>query len=304
MGDQSMATRASAGALVLGHDRKLRPIWRAILFVVLTVFVVMPLLNKLLDLILGPAGPFQFNPSSVAQAEGFNLASGLIVVSMFAWYEHRRIDSYGMPIGEALKSPTWEGVLVGIVQTAIVATAMYAYGAMHVRGLALSGAALALSTIAWLGACLLIGIAEEFVFRGYFLQTLWRAIGFWPATAVIAVMFAGVHYLLKPGENAADIIALVSFTVVCCYSVLRTGNLWFAVGLHVAYDFMQLFVIGTPNGGQVPAGRLLDATFNGPAWLTGGPLGTEASWFALPLDGLAMAYVWWRFRRRPNFKPA
>jgi hypothetical protein len=299
-----MATVAKAGALVLGRDRKLRPIWRAILFVSLTVFVVMPLLGKLLDLIIGPAPPaFTFTPSNLAIAEAFNFACGLIVVGLFAWYERRRIDSYGMPVGEALKSPTWEGFAIGVIQTTIVATAMYAYGAMQVRGLAQPVPASVISALAWFGACLCIGIAEEFLFRGYLLQTLWKAIGFWPASAVVAAIFAGVHYLLKPGENFWDIIALVSFSIVCCYSVLRTGNLWFAVGLHVAYDYMQLFVIGTPNGGHFPVGRLLDASFNGPAWLTGGPLGTEASWFAVPLDALAFAYIWWRYRDKPDLKP-
>jgi membrane protease YdiL (CAAX protease family) len=297
-----MASRASA-AFVLGQDRKLRPIWRAILFVVLTVGVAMPLLNKLLDLILGAAPPFAFTPSNIAQIEGFNFASALIVTALFAWYESRRVDSYGMPIDRALGSPTWEGVAVGVIQPAIVALAMLAYGAMQVRGLAESLSASLIYALAWLGACLCVGIAEEFLFRGYFLQTLWKAIGFWPASAVVAAIFAGAHYLLKPGENFWDIIALVSFSIVCCYSVLRTGNLWFAVGLHVAYDYMQLFVIGTPNGGHFPVGRLLDASFNGPAWLTGGPLGTEASWFAVPLDLLALAYIWWRYRRNPPFAP-
>lgn len=298
-----MAT--SAGALVLGQDRKLRPIWRATLFVVLTVFVAMPLFGKLLDLIIGPPppGPFRFSPGNLALAESFNFACALAVVALLAWYEHRRVDSYGMPLGKLLRSPTWEGFGVGVVQPAIAALAMLAYGAMQVRGLSQPAAASVISALAWLGACLCIGIAEEFIFRGYFLQTLSKAIGFWPASAVVAAIFAGIHYLLKPGENVWDMIALVSFSLLCCYSVLRTGNLWFAVGLHVAYDFMQLFVIGTPNGGHFPEGRLLDATFNGPAWLTGGPLGTEASWLALPLDLLAFAYVWWRFRGRPDFQP-
>jgi hypothetical protein len=265
----------------------------------------MPLINKLLNLIIGPPppGPFAFSASNLALAEGFNLVCALIVTALFAWYEHRRIDSYGMPVAQALKSPTFEGFLIGAIQPAVIALAMLALGAMQVRGLALSGGGIVTGTLAWLGACLLIGIAEEFLFRGYFLQTLWKAIGFWPASAVIAILFAGVHYLLKPGENVSDIIALVSFSLLCCYSVLRTGNLWFAVGLHVAYDFMQLFIIGTPNGGHFPVGRLLDASFNGPSWLTGGPLGTEASWLAYPMDALGFAYVWWRFRRNPNFQP-
>lgn len=299
-----MTTRAASGFLLDEH-RRLGPIWRAILFIPLTVFVVMPLLGKLLDAILGPQppGPFRLDPANLALAETFNFACGLIVVGLFALYEHRRIDSYGMPLGEALKSPTWEGWIVGVAQTAVVALAMYAYGAMQVRGLALSGPAIAWNALAWLGACICVGVAEEFLFRGYFLQTLWKAIGFWPAAGVAAAIFAGVHYLLKPGENVWDMLALISFSIVCCYSVLRTGNLWFAVGFHSAYDFMQFFIIGTPNGGQLPVGRLLDATFNGPAWLTGGPLGTEANWFAVPLDALAFLYVWWRFRRNPAFQP-
>jgi membrane protease YdiL (CAAX protease family) len=288
---------------LVGADGKLRAIWRAILFLVLAVFVVMPLLGKVLDLILGPAPPFAITAANIAQLEAFNFACALIVTAVFAWYEGRRVDSYGIPISEALKSPTWEGVLVGVIQTSIVAFAMLAFGAMKIHSLASSGSAVVLTALAWLGACLLVGIGEEFFIRGYFLQTLWKAVGFWPATVVVSALFAGVHYLLKPGENFADMLALVSFSVVCCYSVLRTGNLWFAVGLHVAYDFMQLFVIGTPNGGHVPVGRLLDVSFSGPAWLTGGTLGTEASWFALPLDLLAIAYIWWRFRKNPDFQP-
>jgi len=300
-----MTTRVATKGFLLDEDRKLGPFWRAILFVLLTVFVVMPLLGKLLDAILGPPppGPFHLDPANLTIAEVFNFASGFIVVGLFALYEHRRVDSYGMPIGEALKSPSFEGFAIGVAQTAVVAAAMYAYGAMQVRGLALSGAAIAWSALAWLGACICVGIAEEFLFRGYFLQTLWKAIGFWPAAGAVAAIFAGVHYLLKPGENVWDILALVSFSIVCSYSVLRTGNLWFAVGFHSAYDFMQFFVIGTPNGGQIPVGRLLDATFNGPAWLTGGSLGTEANWFAVPLDALAFLYLWWRFRRNPAFQP-
>jgi membrane protease YdiL (CAAX protease family) len=300
-----MATSAAASGFLLGPDRKVRPIWRAILYVPVLVFVVMPLLGKLADAVFGPPapGPPRFDAADLAIIEGFNLVAALIVVGLFALYEHRRIDSYGMPIGEALKSSTWEGVLVGVIQPAIVAFGMLAYGAMQVRGLALSGTAATLSGLAWLGACILIGSSEEFIFRGYFLQTMWKAIGFWPASAVVATIFAGVHYLLKPGENFWDMAALVSFSLLCCYSVLRTGNLWFAVGLHAAYDFMQFFVIGTPNGGHIPAGRLLEANFNGPAWLTGGHLGTEASWFAVPLDLLAFTYVWWRYRGRPDFQP-
>ena len=87
-------------------------------------------------------------------------------------------------------------------------------------------------------------------------------------------------------------------------TVLRTGNLWFAVGFHIAFDFMQFFVVGTPNGERIPQGRMFDVTFDGPAWLTGGVLGTEASFLMYPLIAGIWLYVWWRFRGRPDFDPA
>jgi len=138
-----MAAVATAFNFIIGADRKLRPIWRAILWALLTVFVAMPLLGMLLDLVIGPEPPgqFAFSPANLSLAEGFNFACALIVTAAFAFYERRRIDSYGMPVSSALKSPTWEGFALGVVQPAIVAFAMIAYGAMQVRSLAQPGAA-------------------------------------------------------------------------------------------------------------------------------------------------------------------
>ena len=123
--------------------------------------------------------------------------------------------------------------------------------------------------------------------------------GFWPGATVVALAFTADHYFTKPGENIWDVITLVSLSLMMSYSVLRTGTLWFAVGFHIAFDYMQLFVIGTPNGSQFPAGRLLDVTFDGPWWLTGGVLGTEASFLMYPAIALLWLYVWWRYRDGP-----
>jgi CAAX protease family protein len=167
---------------------------------------------------------------------------------------------------------------------------------MQIRGLATTGPALALAVLGWIGAAICVGIAEEFWFRGYFLQSLWKSIGFWPAAMLVSLAFVALHYFNKPGENVWDVITLVAFSLLLCDSVRRTGTLWFAAGFHGAFDFMQLVVIGTPNGGQLPQGRLFDATFHGPAWLTGGTLGTEASFLIYPLLALAWLFIALRYR--------
>jgi hypothetical protein len=127
------------------------------------------------------------------------------------------------------------------------------------------------------------------------LQTLRNGIGFWAAAIVLSLWFTGEHYFFKQGENVWDCITLFAFGMLICFSVLRTGNLWFGVGLHTAFDYMQIFVIGTSNGGRVPVDRLLDVSFPGPAWINGGSLGTEASVLMYPLFVAVFVYVALRF---------
>ncbi len=287
----------ASGNLLIGPDGKLRPLWRAALFVGLSIWPVGAIMDDAFGSLaewLHLAPGLTAANTALGELENFSIA--LICTGLFALYERRRLDSYGLPVARALGSRTWEGALVGLLMAGAVAAGMYALGGMQIRGFATTGGALALSAFAWLGANVCVGVAEEAWFRAYLLQTLWKSIGFWPASIVIALIFAAAHYFFKAGENIWDVITLVSLSLVMCYSVWKTGTLWFAVGFHIAYDYMQFFVIGTPNGARVPVGRLLDAHFDGPAWLTGGVLGTEASVLMYPAIAALWLYVWLRFR--------
>ena len=140
-----MATPAAArGGIFLGGDRKIQPVWRAIIFFALAAFLFLPLIGYLSKLIIPPPpGPgLHLTPTELTIAEIVNLLAALAATALFAWYEHRRIDSYGLPVEAVLKSPTWEGFAVGVVQAGVVAFAMFALGGMQVRGLALGGAAI------------------------------------------------------------------------------------------------------------------------------------------------------------------
>jgi membrane protease YdiL (CAAX protease family) len=242
------------------------------------------------------------SPAAVAFSEAVSLAAALLLTWMFARYEHRRVDSYGLPVREAFGALYWEGFGIGVVNAGAVALGMIALGGMTIHGLSLHGAGILWGALAWLGACTLVGVAEEMLFRGYLLQTLWKSLGFWPAAVLISAWFAADHYFFKEGENVWDVITLVSLGLWACYSVLRTGTLWLAVGYHASFDYMQLFVIGTKNGSVEPVNHLLNASFQGPAWVTGGVLGTEASFLMYPSIALLFLYTRWRFSQSQEVK--
>jgi len=75
------------------------------------------------------------------------------------------------------------------------------------------------------------------------------------------------------------------------------------VDLHSSKFELRGIAIGSPGPLELPEGRLLDASFNGPAWLTGGVLGTEASFLMYPVIALLWLYVWWRYRDNAPLQP-
>ena len=225
----------------------------------------------------------------------------LLVTGIAAFLERRRVDDYGLPVSQAFGRLFWKGMLAGTLVVIFVAGGMIATGAMQIHGLALTGSALPWFALLWLGANLLVGLNEEYLFRGYALRVLWRGTGFWPAAIITTAIFAGLH-MSKPHENAMDIGMIFILGLAICLSVQRTGTLWWAAGWHAAFDFGQFFLIGTRNGGQAPVGHLLAVTFNGPALLNGGELGTEASIFMVPAAIATFIYVVWFLRGKSQAK--
>src|SRR5205814_8149431 len=78
--------------------------------------------------------------------------------------------------------------------------------------------------------------------------------------------------------------ATVCIGLFLCLTLRRTGSLWFAIGFHAMWNYAAMVIYAAPNtgnGGRSVPGHLLDVTYQGPAWLTGGVCGMEASVFTL-----------------------
>src|SRR5580698_3538788 len=152
-------------------SERLKFFFRAIVFVGLTLVVETYGLDPVFGFLSRRLGlPPGLTAANIAAAEFENFLVALICTGAFALTEKRRIDSYGLPVQRALGRDTWGGVGTGVVMAALVGLGMWAFGGMQIHGLATTGQALLVSALAWLGACLLVGVAEEFSFRSYFLQ--------------------------------------------------------------------------------------------------------------------------------------
>lgn len=280
----------------------LRSGWRVAGFVVLFL-----LLQTIAALVMAPLarGVPSWNiagtivPQAMAVSELVMLAITLCCTAVFAYFERRPLFSYGFGRSGGAGRLYFEGVALGAIAFGAVGGLMYAFGGFRIDGFALEGNEWLFYPLLWLGVMLLVGFTEEFLFRGYPLYALSRGIGFWPAAIVMTLLF-GMAHLTKDGENAVDIASFLFIGLFFCFTLRRTGSLWLAAGFHFAVNFMQFFVIGTRNGSAVPLGHLLESTFPGPAWVNGGALGTEASYFVFPIVAVLFLVVHLRYPK-PQF---
>jgi membrane protease YdiL (CAAX protease family) len=158
---------------------------------------------------------------------------------------------------------------------------MKLFDAYSFGNLSFHGAKILQWALLWLVACILIGLAEEFLFRGYAQHTLAEGIGFWPAALILSILFACVH-LTNKGENWFGVLNIFFTGLLWAFTLRRTGTLWLAVGWHASFDFGESFLYSVPNSGGVFEGHLSNATVaHGRAWLTGGDVGPEASVFQM-----------------------
>ena len=163
-------------------------------------------------------------------------------------------------------------------------------------GVALHGETLAKFALLWGAAFLLLGFAEEFAYRGYSQATLTGGMGFWPAAVLLWAFLGAVHYFFKPMEYWMDSLSVGLFGLFWCFTLRRTGTLWFAIGFHAMSNYADMVLFAQPNtgnNGQSLTGHLLNVSYHGPEWLTGGPRGTEAS----ALEFLVLALLFLAFAR-------
>jgi len=214
--------------------------------------------------------------SAALIAEFQFVLSLLVAVSVMSRIERRSLGDYGLPGRDVFGRYFWQGVAWGLLAVTCVMVLIFAGRGFSFGGLALHGGSLVGYGVGWAIVFLMVGFFEEFLFRGYPQFTLTTAMGFWPSAVLLSIVFGFVH-LGSRGENWMGGAAAGLFGLFLCFTLRRTGNLWFALGLHASFVYGETFIYSVPNSGFPSYGHLLNSTLQGPRWLTGGSVGPEAS---------------------------
>jgi uncharacterized protein len=225
---------------------------------------------------------------SMMAAEIALLVAAIIPAIILMKVEHRSWGAYGLPIPSAFGPKFWTGAVWGFAGITLLLAAMFGLRIFDFGHLAIHGPRIVKFALFWAVYFLVVGFFEEFLLRGYTQFTLSRAIGFWPSAVLLSCTFGLIH-LQNAGEQWPGLLAAAAIGFFFCLTLRRTGNLWFAVGFHMMWDWGETFFYSVPDSGTVFPGHLLKSSFHGPAWLTGGKVGPEGSVLCFVVIGATWA---------------
>ncbi|MFD7707098.1 CPBP family intramembrane glutamic endopeptidase [Streptomyces sp. NPDC059786] len=158
--------------------------------------------------------------------------------------------------------------------------------------------------LAVLGLMTGVATTEELLFRGVVFRLLEEMTGTRWALAISTVAFGALH-LLNPGATVWGALAVgIEGGLMLGAAYAATRSLWLPIGLHFAWNFAESGLFGTTVSGNedAPTG-LVQGVVDGPAVLTGGDFGPEASLFAI-LVCLVPAVLFLRAaKRRGDLRP-
>jgi membrane protease YdiL (CAAX protease family) len=246
-------------------------------------------------------GMSELTPLGLGISEGALFVFTSLAALIMAWIEHRKYGQYGLPAKFAFRKDFWVGTGAGFLAISGGLLGIFALHGFRLTEIATHGSTLLAATAAWSATFVIVGLAEEFAFRGYLQFTLTSGMGFWPSAILLSALF-GLAHAGNPGETKFGLLSVVLFGLLFCLFLRRTGNLWWAVGFHAGWDWGQTFFYGVPDSGIPPYHNLFNCAFSGPAWLTGGSVGPEASIFTPIVLGI-VAVLFSRVYRTSDLRP-
>lgn len=164
------------------------------------------------------------------------------------------------------------GLAGGVLLLSTVTGLLWLAGSYHVVGTD--------PGVNWLPAVLSAGvgagIGEEVMLRGVVYRMVEEGLGTWWALAVSALLFGAMH-LGNPAATWWSSLAIaIEAGVLLALVYTVTRSLWACIGLHAAWNICEGTVYGIQVSGTTAHGFIV-STSTGPAWLSGGAFGAEAS---------------------------
>lgn len=222
------------------------------------------------------------------------------LVILFYWlgslWIERRVPSELLP-ARALPE-TLMGLALGVGLFCALMTILWACGAYHPTGWG-SGPHIAFAFT----FTVLAGITEEIIFRGFLFRLFSKILGTWGALLLTAAFFGAAHARNPSATVRSSVAMAIEAGVLLGAAYALTNRLWFPIGLHIGWNFSEGSIFGMTISGFTMDAAILRGSVRGPALLTGGAFGPEASVVAVALCFAVAVFLLWRAVKFERIEP-
>lgn len=191
------------------------------------------------------------------------------------------------------------GMLLGSALFVVVIGLIAAFGGYRVTGFGSVFGLIAVMGIMAVGA-----VVEEVLFRGILFRLVEELAGTWGALIVSGLLF-GVLHLVNPAATVWGALAIaIEAGLMLGAAYAATRRLWVPIAIHFGWNVALSGIFGAVVSGAdgEPVG-LLRAAMRGPAVLTGGGFGPEASIVSILVCSAATVLFLRSARRRGLIYP-
>jgi len=212
-----------------------------------------------------------------------NALAVLLAMVLVEWgVERRTLAQLGLGQQGACRDVGW-GLLLGTVLMSTVVGVMALAGWYRlVEEGPESIVEEAKDALAWAAIFAAAGFFEEVAFRGIAFRLLEEWLGSAAALLVSSAFFGLLHGANPHATWFATLAIALEAGVLLGAAYMLTRSLWFATGVHVAWNWIQGPLFGVAVSGT-DVDRLLESRVEGPEAWTGGAFGAEAGGVALLL---------------------
>ena len=155
----------------------------------------------------------------------------------------------GVTVMPTARQWAWCLGLTALFLAAVAAGETLLAGRKH---LAFGGAA-SYATARGMLILLVTPVLEETLFRGFFVNEIRRLTGPWPAVALTALLFAGVHLPFWVSRNGltgavlADAGGVFVFSLVAGWLYVKSSSIWPPAVAHIANNLLAALLVTTPR---------------------------------------------------------
>lgn len=217
-------------------------------------------------------------------AGGFNDQTGQIVTNiamigapliMYAIFERRHRWKLGLVQSRGVAN-VGLGMLIGVGLITLSFAGIWVLGGVQIISVQLDAATWQLVGVQFL-VYSFVAISEELLCRGYMQGIIKYHYGLRASVWVPSLVFALLH-LGNPGILSTPLPLLNIFLVGIFFAITReiTKGLWFPIGFHLSWNFVQGNVLGLAVSGT-EGGSLMTSGVKGLPIISGGIFGAEGS---------------------------